>query len=190
MPKYELLEKIEPRPAPITIEDHSLPELVHIDDPAFSVMRDFAHNKPQSTPLSTSLEEALIELRLTHTHSLLIVDDNNDAVGIVTSEDLLGTKPITIQQEKQIERNQVTVAMLMTKLEDIPALSYEDVARAKVGNIVTTLKALKLHFALVIDCRDDQYILRGWFNTSQMSKQLHTEVADHIGQVKSTSDFN
>lgn len=190
MIQYELLDKLEPRPTPITIEDHSLPELVHLEDPAFSVMRDFAHNKPQTTQTDTPMPEAKCEMRLTHSHSLLVANENGAAVGIVTSEDLLGEKPIQIIQERRIERDKVTVGMLMTKLEDIPAFSYEDVARARVGNIVATLKAMKLHFALVIDCRDDQHTLRGWFNTSQMSKQLHMEIEQHIGKASSVSELS
>ena len=61
--------------------------------------------------------------------------------------------------------------------KNIIAFDLQSVEEARVGNIVTTLKAHSQHYALVIENENNQHIIRGLFNTSQISRQLHHEIA-------------
>jgi CBS-domain-containing membrane protein len=190
MAHYELLEALDPKPTDISLSQCELPELVYLDDPATSVMHDFRHNTPPSTSPEACMEDAINEMKLTHSHLLIVVNEENQASGIITTEDVLGEKPIKLIQERRFERDQVTVKMLMTPLAGIPAFSYQDISHARVGNIVNTLKALHQHYALIIEQQKKETLLRGLFNTSQISKQLHTEVASNIAKAESVSELN
>jgi CBS-domain-containing membrane protein len=191
MTQYELLDTLDKKPISLTLNNCELPELVHLDDPALDVMRDYSCSKPQVAQISTTMDDAHSEMKITNTHLLVVIDENKAPIGVVTSEDILGEKPIKLIQEDQFHRNQITVKMLMTPIANIPAFAIDDVEHARVGNIVNTLKSLRSHFALVIENNDsDNAILRGVFNTSQISKQLHTEVASTIAKAQSVSELS
>jgi len=180
MAKYEILPTVEIQPSKAKLAIHSaLPELVHLDDPALSVMIDFKLFPAQTIHPEESIDDALNKMKIEGIHLLLITKPDNSVVGIVASEDILGEKPITILQERRIQRSQIKVSMIMTPSNDIIAFDHAIVQEMKVGNIVNTLKAFQQHYALVVKSEtDNTQSIRGVFNTSQISKQLHMDIAN------------
>lgn len=178
MPKYEALPTTVIHANSIMLNTNELPELVHLDDSALSVMIDFTKTPPHIISPQQTLEHAIQEMEIDHVHFLLVMNDNGFFEGIISSKDAWGEKPIKILQERRIHRNQITVKMMMTPLSEITALDFAIVKSAKVGNIVKTLSSHQQHYALVVSPNADKHaqIIRGIFTTSQISKQLHMEV--------------
>ncbi len=103
----------------------------------------------------------------------------------------MGRKPIKLIQERRIHRDQVTVKMIMTPLSDIAALDFAVIKSAKVGNIVKTLSSRKQHYALAVSPSTIQptQIILGIFTTSQVSKQLHTDIAHIFKHTETLSEL-
>lgn len=190
MVKYELIPTISLQKTGVKLRSQILPELVHLEDPAFSVMSDFSQSTPITIDPDEPMDEALNEMKVKGVHLLLVVNSEKDIIGLISSEDLLGEKPIKIIQENRISRSQILVKMIMEPINKIAAFDIEAVEHARVGNIVQTLQSLRTHYALVVQTDEKGIqIIRGLFNTSQISKQLHTNIANSISKAQSLSEL-
>ena len=157
----------------LSIPHQDKPELVHDDDPATSVMTDFGIVPPETIPEGANLDTAIHEIQGSNNHLLLVVNDNHHAQGIITSADLLGSKPMQLMQKRGIQREKISVKMLMRPCEVIPVITLDEVAMAKVGNVVQTLHAAKRSHVLAIN---ENMQICGLFSAAQISKQLHRNI--------------
>ena len=179
MIQYKDIESLSIDPINLKVRYQALPELVHLDDPAWTVMRDFRLDPPQIIPPNESIDNALMEMKIQGTHLLLVADTKGSLHGILSTEDILGEKPITIIQSRRIERPLISLEMIMSPIDEVVIFDIDTVQKTKVGNVVETLKKHNRHYALVVQSHDNNsnYQLIGLFSTSQISKQLHMEIA-------------
>jgi CBS domain-containing protein len=166
-----------------------LPERVALDNPALDVMTDFRRLTAFiATPGDTikQAEERMIRRKV----RLLFVMDSLDRVaGLITSTDIHGEKPLQIVQSRGIRREEVLVADIMTPVERLEAVDYDDIAHARVGHVLETLKARGRQHALVIEHTEGRQMVRGLLSLSQLCKQLGvvvetTEVADTFTEIE------
>lgn len=192
MSKYEALPTIAILPKGTMLQGHQLPELVHLDDPALSVMLDFTITPPHTITPHETMDQAINEMEVSGVHLLLVIDEEKHFQGIISSEDVWGEKPIKVIQEGRIHRDQVLVKTIMVPYTEITALDFATVKSAKVGHIVKTLSAHKQHYALAISPsahHPNVQIIRGIFTTAQISKQLHTDIASMFNGTESLSEL-
>lgn len=188
MIKYETIGTLQLHSSDTILKSHNMPELVHLDDPAFTVMIDFCQAPAVTIKESTSMNDAIHEMEFHGTHLMLVTNNDNHVQGILTTEHLLGERPIKIIQETRETRHTITVKMLMTPLEDIPAFNIDAVEKARVGNVIRSLHTIDSPYALVVRIMEDnEKILRGCFTTSQISKQLHHNVRKRIRDIDGVS---
>ena len=180
MAKYEALPTTPIQQNGIMLQMNNLPELVHPDDSALLVMTDFSLTPPHTILPTATMDHAINEMQVSGAHLLMVVDEQGYFKGILSSQDVLGEKPIKLIQESRIHRDQIFVKMIMTPCTQVTALDFEMVESAKVGHIVKTLAEHKQHYALAVSPSADHTtkIIRGIFTASRMSKQLHIDVAD------------
>lgn len=190
MVKFELIPTVQLSIEDTQLRQQELPELVYLDDPAFSVMMDFSQTTPHVINQRELIDDALNEMKLKVTNLIVVTNRFNKVVGMLASEDILGEKPIKIMQEGRIPRDQITVKMVMVPVSEIPAFELDSLSHARVGNVVNTLKELKAHYAFVIRTENEnQHIVLGLFNISQISKQLHTDIENSMTQAESVSEL-
>lgn len=153
------------------------PPSVKLDDPAIAVMTDFRRIRAITVPESVPMEFAAQRMRANRVHLLLVTDDRNVILGLVTSTDIEGEKPLVLIQKHRIRRNEITVRDVMTPADRLEVIEMSDVLRACVGHIVATFHAVGRQHAMVID-RDDNgdRRVRGLFAVSQLTRQLGTIV--------------
>ena len=154
-----------------------LPEQVAADDPALHVMTDFQIVTAYTIfPLET-IEDARAKMIHRGVRMLLVVDDMNHILGLITATDLTGEKPMQVVQNQGIRHSDVMVKDIMTPRERLEVLCMEEVQKARVGDILATLKAHGRQHALVVDRTSDRsQMLRGMFSVSQIGKQLGASV--------------
>ncbi|MDP2833735.1 MAG: CBS domain-containing protein [Pseudomonadota bacterium] len=154
-----------------------LPEQVSADEPALQVMTDFQIVTAYTIfPLET-IEDARAKMIHRGVRMLLVVDDMNHILGLITATDLTGEKPMQVVQNQGIRHADVMVKDIMTPRERLEVLGMEDVQKAHVGDILATLKAHGRQHALVVDRTPDRgQMLRGMFSVSQIGRQLGARV--------------
>ena len=166
-----------------------LPERVGLENPALDVMTDFRRLTAFiATPgdTITQAEERMIRRKV----RLLFVMDTLDRVaGLITSTDIQGEKPLKIVQSRGIRRDEVLVADIMTPVDRLEAVDFDDIAHARVGHVLETLKARGRQHALVIEHTEGRQMVRGLLSLSQLCKQLGvtvetTEVANTFLEIE------
>jgi CBS-domain-containing membrane protein len=162
---------------------------VGLENPALDVMTDFRRLTAFiATPGDTirQAEERMIRRKV----RLLFVMDSNDRVtGLITSTDIHGEKPLQVVQSRGIRRDEVLVADIMTSVDRLEAVDFDDLSHARVGHVLETLKARGRQHALVIENANGQQMVRGLLSLSQLCKQLGvnletTEVAHTFTEIE------
>ncbi len=148
------------------------PERVTLDSPALLVMTDFAQTSAATIEPEASVAYAHDYMRRRGVRALLVTDADGGLVGILTSTDVLGEKPIKFALDYGVKRDEIRVSDLMTRRSLLELLVYEEVRQARVGHIVATLrKAGRQHF-LVGEQGADGERVRGILSLSQIARQL------------------
>src|SRR5262245_35899043 len=111
----------------------ALPEATYITAPALSIMVDFKYHNPPVIDADRFINDAAAEMKTHNLPFLLVVDDEKKVLGVLTSEDVLGEKPVKITQERRISRNEIEVNMVMIPAKDLLAINIDDLQHARVG---------------------------------------------------------
>jgi CBS domain containing-hemolysin-like protein len=153
------------------------PRRVTQEDAAIEVMTDFRTVRAITVPASVSIQYAQQRMRSNRIHLLLITDDRNVILGLITSTDIEGEKPLQQIHKRGVRRDEIMVSDIMTPRERLEAVLMDDVLRALVGDIVATLEAVGRRHALVIDYSESGgQLVRGLFAVSQLNRQLGTTI--------------
>jgi CBS-domain-containing membrane protein len=151
---------------------------VSLDDPATRVMTDLMKISAITIRPEISIEIATQRMKHRGVRMLLVTDDKDDIIGLITSTDLQGEKPLQLVQQRGVHYRDLTVRDIMTEHAQLEVLSMEDVEKASVGQVVATLHASGRQHALVADRIPgslDQS-LRGIFSAAQIARQLDIEI--------------
>ena len=82
-----------------------------------------------------------------------------------------------VVQHQGIRHSDVLVKDIMTPRERLEVMCMDEVEKARVGDIVATMKAQGRQHALVVERLSDRsQMLRGMFSVSQIGKQLGAHV--------------
>ncbi len=156
----------------------SLPERVTADDPALTVMTDLSQVTAYTTELTTPLNKALDTMIRRGVRLLLARDTDRQIVGLITSRDIEGEKPARILAKAGGAWEDLLVADIMTLQPKLEVLRMEDVANARVGDIVATLRQTNRQHAMVVDADPEtgKPAIRGLFSLSQIGLQLGLDI--------------
>lgn len=166
-----------------------LAEHVTLDSPASDSMTDLGKVAAVTMGPCASLEAANQRMLSTGVHLLFVTDEYNAVVGVITSTDLQGERPMKYLNEVGGRYGDIILRDIMTPQDQLEVLEIQDVMRARVGNIVATLQRYGRKHALVVDHdASGKQIICGLFSSSQISKQLGTnietaEVANSFAEV-------
>lgn len=148
-------------------------ERVELGDPALSVMTDFSRVTAHKIKPHETIEAARLRMIHNGVRMLFVVDEQRHILGLITSTDLTGEKPMLVIQIQGIQHSDVLVKDIMTPREKLEVLCLDDVEKSLVGHVVATLQQQGRQHALVAERRSDRsQVLRGMFSASQIGRQL------------------
>ena len=106
---------------------------------------------------------------------LLVVDEQHESVlGVITATDILGERPMLAATSRGLRRDELTVADVMTPVEQVEVIAFADVEASRVGHVVETLRRAGRQHALVMD---REAMVRGIFSLSQIARQRGVTLA-------------
>ena len=160
---------------------------VGAESPAVQVMTDLARVAPATIRPQAPLAGANQFMITRGVRLLLVTDDHENVLGILTATDILSERPMRAATDRGLRRDELTVADVMTPAEQVEVLAYADVEGARVGHVLETLRRGGRQHALVVDF--DQIpsgrpltpptrrtMVRGIFSISQIARQLGVAV--------------
>lgn len=157
----------------------ALPEKIEMSSPAADVMTDLKKVMAVFIFVDRNIDAAKQRMINNGVRLLLVIDERNSVAGLITSSDILGEKPMQFILKNGGKREDILVGDIMTPQEKLEVLYMDDVASAKVGNIVATLKQSGRQHALTVDRADGVEKVRGIFSLTQIARQLGIQIQTH-----------
>ena len=163
---------------------------VGVGDPAIKVMTDLFVIPVATIESARSVDQAHELMKVRGVRLLFILGPEGEVVGLVTATDVLGEKSMNVVRERGIRHSEVRVTDIMTPASMFEAIDFEDVLRARVGQIIATLKQLGRQHLMVAEFnRHGTQTIRGLFSVSQIARQLGiplqaTEVATTFAEIE------
>ena len=160
---------------------------VGAESPAAQVMTDLTRAAPATIRPQAPLAGANQFMITRGVRLLLVVDDLENVLGLITATDLLSEKPMRAAIDRGLRRDELTVADIMIPAEQVEVIAYADVEGARVGHVLETLRAAGRQHALVVDYDEipsgrpltppgRRTMVRGIFSISQIARQLGVAV--------------
>jgi len=148
---------------------------VSAEAPAVQVMTDLSRVAPATIRPQAPLAGANQFMITRGVRLLLVADDQENVLGVISASDLLSERPMRVAIERGLRRDELTVADVMTPAEQVEVIDYADVAPARVGHVLETLRRAGRQHALVVE-HDGRTMVRGIFSISQIARQLGVAV--------------
>ncbi len=151
---------------------------VTLESAALQVMTDLERVPAVTVSPQETMDAAHAFMMQRGVRMLLAVDGEGNLAGIVTSNDILGEKPVELAEERRIHHGDILVADIMTPADRLEAFDMQTVRAARVGQVVASLQQARRHHALVVqaDARGEREV-RGIFSLSQIARQLGQPLA-------------
>jgi CBS domain-containing protein len=156
---------------------------VSMDSPALEVMTDLMGATPATIRPQAPLAGANQFMITRGVRLLLVVDDHEKVLGLITATDLLGERPLQVASARGLRRDELTVGDIMIDAEHVDVLTLAQVEAARVGHVVETLRRAGRQHALVVDA---ERMVRGIFSLTQIARQLGVAVPAAAGEVART----
>jgi len=148
-------------------------ERVTLESPALQVMTDFTRVTPATIRPQAPLDGANQFMITRGVRLLLVVDERESVLGVLTANDLLGERPMLAATGRGRRRDELAVSDVMTPAERVEVIELAEVERARVGHVLETLRGAGRQHALVVDAES---MVRGIFSISQIARQLGVSV--------------
>ncbi len=141
-----------------------------LTSPALQIFTDFRQYNPSILDAEAKALDALEMMNHEHTNLKLVVDANQEMVGLISTEQL-STQNILQHVSKDIKAADLLVSDLMRPREKIIALSYQQIEYCTVGDVLNTLQHSGEPFCAVIDIENHQ--IRGVISAKDIAERLN-----------------
>lgn len=119
------------------------------NDAATLVVDSLVEHPPVHVHTSTKLKHADAVLNGAGQRYALVLDAHDALVGIVTARELHGRKAIQRAQALSVAHDELSVDYLMQPIERVPVLHKQQLSRARIGDLVSTLQSSGSDFLLL-----------------------------------------
>jgi CBS domain-containing protein len=167
------------------------PPRVSAESPATDVMTDLARTAPATIRPQAPLAGANQFMITRGVRLLLVTDDHENVLGLITATDILSEKPVRVATERGLRRQDLTVEDVMTPAEKVEAIELGELRGKHVGHVLETLRRAGRQHALVVESEAGRTWVRGIFSISQIARQLgitlsgEAEVARTFSEIES-----
>lgn len=166
---------------------------VGLNAPAHQVVTDLSQVAAMTIGPCASIDEANDRMIAANVRLLFVTDQHYHVMGLVTARDVNGERAVRCMQAHGGKRADLMVRDVMTPRHHIEVLEQKEILKARVGDVVETLRRLGRQHALVVKrgSGDELDRIAGIISTTQVARQtgesieslgLATSLADLAGQ--------
>lgn len=144
------------------------------NDPAIYAITDFKRDYPMTVDAERQIDEALSDMIRLSVRALLVAKDQR-LVGLVTSYDIQGERPIQFLQASNYSRHQdIRVMDVMTPWDELQVLDWESVESARAAELMAVFEHTSLTHLLVIevDRKSSMSTVRALASRARLMRQL------------------
>lgn len=145
--------------------------------PAVSVMTDFRKTAVFSTAPDVGIDQALMYMKAVGVRFLFVRDAEGALVGLVTSTDIMGEKPMRYLQSvdctfTSCTREDVLVTHIMVPVENWEVIDYSDVEKARISQVVDSFKSTGRRHLVVTERDGNVNVVRGILSATRVEQAL------------------
>jgi CBS domain-containing protein len=142
-------------------------------DPAVYAVTDFTRDYPMTVDAERQIDEALGDMIRLGVRALLVAEDQR-LVGLITSYDIQGERPIQFLHSSNYSRHQdIRVADIMTPWDRLLALDWDSVQSACAGDLLMVFEETGLTHVLVIEAqKNSTSTVRALASRARLVRQL------------------
>ena len=169
-PPYLLAQGIVPRYTPLRARQNS-PRL-KLSDSALRAMIDFLRDPPLTVAEDFSLEQAIDHMFRLGVRAFLVVRDRS-VVGLMTATQAVRSSP-----------HHLKVVDVMTPTEDVPAIDWDTLGEARVGDLVEIFTGTGVNHLVVLQTQSARLSsVRGLIHRERLERQLRSPWSLQAGMI-------
>lgn len=151
-------------------------EHLSLDSPAADVVADFAEHAPYRLSAATPAISILPLLKQSHVNAALVTDSNERFCGLITRDDVSEARLLQLVASGT-PREDIVAADCMQPRDSLHSVSFKEIQRAKVKDVLETLRASGQQQCLVTDQKNHE--IRGLICARDIAEllNLHVDIA-------------
>ncbi|HEX9403612.1 MAG TPA: CBS domain-containing protein [Steroidobacteraceae bacterium] len=143
-------------------------------DPAIHAITDFTREHPVTVDEERQIDDALQDMIHLGVRAMLVVREQR-VVGLITSYDIQGERPLQFLQTSTYTRHQeIRVGHIMTPWDKLLAVEWESIQSARAGDLLHVLEEAAITHLLVIEAgkKNTTPIVRALVSRARLTRQL------------------
>jgi CBS domain-containing protein len=143
-------------------------------DPAIHAITDFTREQPATVDEERQIDDALGDMIHLGVRALLVMREQR-IVGLITSYDIQGERPLQFLQTSNYSRHQdIRVGHVMTPWDRLLAVDWETIQAARAGDLLHVLDDAAITHLLVIERGKNHTspIVRALVSRARLARQL------------------
>jgi CBS domain-containing protein len=143
-------------------------------DPAIHAVTDFTREHPVTVDEERQIDDALGDMIRLGVRAMLVMREQR-IVGLITSYDIQGERPLQFLQTSTYTRHQeIRVGHIMTPWDKLLALDWDGIQSARAGDLLHVLDEAGLTHLLVIERgkKNASPIVRALVSRARLARQL------------------
>ena len=159
-----------------TLPRRSVPDgqFLNPNDPAIHAITDFTREHPVTVDEDRHIDDALYDMIRLGVRALLVVRDQR-IVGLITSYDIQGERPIQFLQSSNYSRHHdILVGHIMTPWDHLLAVDWDSILSARAGDLLHVLEEAEMTHLLVIERgkKNASTTVRGLVSRARLARQM------------------
>jgi CBS domain-containing protein len=155
---------------------------LELSDPAIYAVTDFKRDYPMTVDAERQIDDALSDMIRLGVRALLVAKEQR-LVGLVTSYDIQGERPMQFLQSSNYSRHQdIRVMDVMTPWDELVALDWESVESARAGELLEMFSHTNLTHLLVVEVDRQTHVsvVRALASRARLLRQLGDRVSGFV----------
>lgn len=149
-------------------------QLISPDDPATLAITDFTREHPVTIDAERQIDDALQDMITLGVRALLVYKEKR-VVGLITSYDIQGERPIQFLQSSNYSHHRdIRVADIMTPWAALTALEWHALQLMRAGDLLGMLDEAGLSHVIVVDAerQTSTCVIRALVSRARLLRQL------------------
>jgi CBS domain-containing protein len=147
--------------------------LLQLEDPAVHAITDFTREQPITIDEERDIDAALQDMIRFGVRALLVVRGHR-VVGLITSYDIQGERPLQYLQTSNYTRHQdLRVGHIMTPLSELQSVDWASIEKARAGDLLTVIAQTGLTHLIVLEKSQGVLpVVRALVSRARLERQL------------------
>ncbi len=143
-------------------------------DPALHAMTDFTRRVPISVAPERPIDEALADMMRFGVRALLVISGDS-IVGLITTHDILGPRPLAFARRPDPVREHIRVVDIMTGWDALPTVDWSTMQSARIRDLLEIFDGTGATHLLVVEGDGRGLpVVRGLLSRGRIDRRLQT----------------